>query len=62
MGLVGAVVGILSNDDDFELLERRAFKGVENAVVGWVDGDAGFAFLGDVIQGLFKVRLFLFGV
>jgi len=56
VGLAGAVIGVLTENDHFDLVDRDAIEGVENKPGERIDG-AVFVFLFDELGQVGKIRL-----
>jgi len=57
VGLAGAVVRVLAEDHDFDLMQRRGIERVENQRAGRVDLFAGGMLLAQELAQLGHVRL-----
>jgi len=55
VGLAGAVVGVLAEEDDLDLVEGGGVEGVKDEAAGGIDGFAGEAFRLEVVDDLEKI-------
>jgi len=61
VGLAGAVVGVLAEEDDLDFVEGGCVEGVEDESAGGVDGAAGCPFGFEVVDDLEEIRFGEFG-
>lgn len=59
VGLTRAVIGILAENDDFDVAQLGKAKRIEDVFLRWVDGDPGLALFGDGLQCIEKIGLLL---
>lgn len=54
MGLTRAVIGVLAENDDFNIAQFSKAKRIEDVFLRWVDGDPRLALFGDGLQSIEK--------
>lgn len=60
MGLTRAVIGVLAENDDFDIAQFSKAKRIEDVFLRRIDGDPRLALFGDGLQSIEKIGLLLF--